>query len=327
MRTGSGVRRWLAAIVGATLVSAAAAVGTIVLGAAGARSVGAPVVKIGGPAHQRHPGASGDLVIWTERSERRPRVDHAYWKVLGADGRVRIDGRDRRGAAGGIEPPDGLRAIYQQMTATDSNLWWYRFEDGARSRVAIEGVNTDRWERDPRVSASFLLFAREAGDRTSVFLVDRAEETVERIAAYDRTRYHVVPGAVGDRWATWTTCGPFTCTAWSYDAHAADPQPRKLPSDGRPQYAPVIDEVGGWVYTVRSARACGETVGIWRRAWPIDPDVPADRLVLLPDGIDVGFTLSLDRSSGTRVDLWFSRHRCASDQGDVAVLRDVETVP
>jgi hypothetical protein len=298
----------------------------LVLGPA-AGAITGPTIKIGGPEDQLHPSAFGDRVIWTQNSEGSPNRDHAYWKMLRSDERVRIDAPDHRGAAGGIEP-GGTRAIYQQMTATDSGIFWYTFEDGHRSRVTIDGVNTDRWERDPRVSGTFLFFARDAGTQTSLYLANRPGGPVDLIAAYDFTRYYVVPGAVGDRYASWTTCGPFTCTAWSYDIEAKDPQPRKIPSDGRPQYAPVIDEAGAWVYTVRSGAKCGENVGIWRRAWPILPETPAaERLVLLPDGIDVGFTLSLDRSSGTQVDLWFSRYRCAAQHGDVAVLRHVETGP
>jgi hypothetical protein len=302
--------------------------GAALFGAAIALAITGPVTKIDGPEDQLHPSAHGNLVIWTQNSEARPNRDHAYWKVLGTDERTRIDAPHHRGAAGAIEPPDGLRAIYQQMTATDSNLFWYRFEDGHRSPVRIDGVNTDRWERDPRVSASYVFFARDAGTLTKLYLAERPGGPVKRIAAYDFTRFYVAPGAVGDRYATWTTCGPFTCTAWSYDTEAKDPQPRKIPSDGRPQYAPVIDEAGHFVYTARSGQRCGENVGIWRRPWPIsNPAPPAERLVLLRDGMDVGFTLSVDRSSGTRVDLWFSRYRCRRQHGDVAVLRNVETLP
>jgi hypothetical protein len=124
-----------------------------------------------------------------------------------------------------------------------------------------------------------------------------------------------------------TVCGPFTCSAWWYDTQETGPRPRKLPTvDGRPQYAPVIDEVGGYVYFVRSGQACGTSVGVWRRAWPLDPDGAAERLMRLPSGIDTGWTMSLDRDvAHQRVDLWFSRYRCASQQGDVVELRDVET--
>ena len=48
---------------------------------------------------------------------------------------------------------------------------------------------------------------------------------------------------------------------------------------------------------------------------------PVD-LLTLPVGIDVGFQMSLEHV-GAQVDLWFSRYRCAPQQGDIYRLRDV----
>jgi hypothetical protein len=303
-------------------------VGALACLPAAAQAVTGPVKIVGGPEDQLHPSVDDTYLIWTQNSEARPNVDHAFGKILGEEGRFRLDATGTRGAAGGIDPDSG-RAIYQQMTDTESDLYWFDLEARDRMKVAAEGVNTDRWERDPRVSTAFLLFARDAGSSTSLFLFDRAADAVTKIAEYDITRFYVAPGAVGDRYATWTVCGPFTCSAWWYDTQETDPKPRKLPTvDGRPQYAPVIDEAGGSVYFVRSGQACGASVGVWRRAWPIDPDVAAERLLALPTGIDTGWTMSLDRDvTHQRVDLWFSRYRCASQQGDVVELRDVETLP
>jgi hypothetical protein len=305
----------------------ALAIATLAAVGPAARAIEGPSVRIGGPEDQHHPSADAVHLIWTQASSSRPEIDHAYGKVRGEDGRFRLDAKGRRGAAGGIDP-GGDRAIYQQMTDRDSDLFWYAFATGTRSRVRAPGVNTDRWERDPRVSGTFVFFARDVGSFTRLFLLDRATRTVERIASYDLTRVYVAPGSVGERYATWSTCGPFTCVAWWYDTQATEPAPRKLPSvDGKPQYALTIDEAGGWAYVVRSGQACGSSVGIWRRPWPFDRDLLAERLIALPAGIDVGSTLAVDRSSAPRVDLWLSRYRCGSQQGDVAVLRDVETIP
>jgi hypothetical protein len=302
--------------------------GLIALGAALAGPAGAltgPVKIVGGPEDQRHPSVDDTQLIWTQNSEAKPNVDHAYGKVLGRDRRFRLDATGTHGAAGGIDPESG-RAVYQQITDTTSDLYWFDLDAKDRTKVAADGVNTDRWERDPRVSATFLLFVRDAGSTTSMFLYDRGADTLAKIASYDITRFFVVSGSVGDRYAAWTVCGPFTCAVWWYDAAQADPEPRRLRSvEGRPQYAPAIDEAGGSVYFVRSGRTCGASVGIWRRSWPPDLDLSAERLVRLPSGIDTGWTMSLDRDAAHhRVDLWFSRYRCASRQGDVVELRDVE---
>jgi hypothetical protein len=308
------------------VTAAALAVVTGLPGPAGA--VDGPVKIVGGPEDQLHPSVDDTYLIWTQNSEARPNVDHAYGKVLGEDGRFRLDATGRRGAAGGIDPQSG-RAIYQQMSDDDSDLYWFDLDARDRTRVVADGVNTDRWERDPRVSAAYLFFARDAGSTTSLFLFDRADDSLTKIDGYDIATFYVAPGAVGDRYATWTVCGPLTCSVWWYDTQESEPRPRKLPTvDGRPQYAPVIDEVGGTIYFVRSRQGCGESVRVWRRAWPLDPDVDARRLVALPEGIDTNWTMSLDRDAAhQRVDLWFARYRCAGRQGDIVELRDVETLP
>jgi hypothetical protein len=172
----------------------------------GANAVTGPVKVVGGPEDQLHPAVDDTYLIWTQNSEARPNVDHAYGKVLGQDGRFRLDSTGSRGAAGGIDPESG-RAIYQQMTDDTSDLYWFDLDTRDRTKVAADGVNTDRWERDPRVSAAFLLFARDAGSATSVFLFDRAADALTKIAEYDITRFYVAPGAVGGRYATWTVCG------------------------------------------------------------------------------------------------------------------------
>ncbi|HET9672643.1 MAG TPA: hypothetical protein VFQ40_07320, partial [Actinomycetota bacterium] len=89
------------------------------------RAVSGPVVRIGGPEDQLHPWADAEHLIWTQSSSRRPEVDHAYALVRHEDVRFRLDQRGTRGAAGGIQP-GGERAVYQQMTSVDSDLYWYR---------------------------------------------------------------------------------------------------------------------------------------------------------------------------------------------------------
>ena len=89
--------------------------------------------------------------------------------------------------------------------------------------------------------------------------------------------------------------------AWIHDTELGTT--KRIPSlDGRPR-APVVDEVEGQVYFVRSGQACGANVRIMR--------VPADdmaaapvTLTTFPDGVDVGFTLFPVRPAG-QIDLWF----------------------
>ena len=310
-------------------VATTTALATIALIAGSLAAVAAdrPVAVVDGPEDQRAPTVDDAYLIWTQNSVRRPRIDHAYAERLGSDRRFRLDDAGTRGVTGGIDPkdPSAHRAIYQQIAEGDSDLYWYDLDDRVRTRISVQGVNTARWERDPRVSATYLFFARDAADTTKLVLLERGVGPAT-IATYDRTSFFVVPGSVGDRYATWTLCGPSSCTVWWYDAQAADPVPTKLPGVGQPQYAPVIDETDGWIYFVRSTTDCGEGVGIWRRVWPLDPDQLATRIRALRSGNDVAWTLSLDRTATPQVNLWFSRYRCAEDQGDVVELPDAGAV-
>jgi hypothetical protein len=75
------------------------------------------------------------------------------------------------------------------------------------------------------------------------------------------------------------------------------------------------------VYFVRSGSTCGSAVHILRLALA-DLGAPPVGLLALPAGIDVGLQMSLE-PLGAKVDLWFSRYRCAPGQGDIFRLRGV----
>ena len=82
-----------------------------------------------------------------------------------------------------------------------------------------------------------------------------------------------------------------------------------------------MDEEEGLVYFVRSGNVCGTDVHIMRVPLATLGATPTN-LVTLPDGIDVDYQMTLV-DVGAQVDLWFSRVRCAAQQGDLYRLRDV----
>lgn len=313
--SGSWAARW------GVLVGAALWLATVAPAPGGA--VTGPFRVLDGPEDQLLPTVNDAYLIWTQNSEAHPNRDHAYGKPLGSPGRFRLNAKGTRGFAGGLDPGENW-AFYQQIDDGESDLFRIDLDTKVRRRL-VAPMNSPKWERDPRVSDAFIFFARDAGGRTSLFLFDRTTKDLAKFASLDSTRYFVVPGAVGERYATWTVCGPFTCTAWIRDA--TDDVSRKILSvSGRPQYAPVVDEGGAMMYFVRSGRACGASVGIWRR--PVDLSTAAERVVALPSGIDVGWTMSLDDDvANGRLDLWFSRFRCAPRQGDIYELGEIDVVP
>jgi hypothetical protein len=271
-----------------------------------------------GPEDQLLPFLNDTYLTWTQSSVAAPNRFHAYGKIRGTAGTFRLNPTGTRGYAGGIDPGQD-RAIYQQTRSGSSDLFWFNLETRRRQRLS-DVVNSVRWERDPRVSDRFVLFARDTAAKATVWLWERGTGTVEQLAGYDFTRFHVTPGAVGERYATWSVCGPLSCAAWIHDTLLGTT--KRIPApDGRPRYAPVVDELQGRLYFVRSGRARGANVRIMRVPVGNLGATPVS-LVAFPAGIDVGFTLSLARPPG-QVDLWFSRFRCGPQQGDLYRLRDV----
>lgn len=281
-------------------------------------AVSAPQRILAGPEDQANPSVNATYLIWTQNTEGSPNRYHAYGKVLGTTDAFRLNPTGTRGFAGGIDP-DQDRAIYQQIDGQSSDLYTIALATRRRSKLPAL-INTDRWEWGPRISNAFYLFARDAGGDTTLFLYDRATKTMEELVRLDLTRYYVFPAAVGERYATWSVCGPLTCNAFVRDTETD--QTRRIPApDGKARYAPIVLESEDLVYFVRSGNGCGSDVRIMRLPVATLGATPTN-LVTLPDGIDVDFQMSLVQV-GAQVDLWFSRHRCAAQQGDIFRLRDV----
>ena len=290
-----------------------------VSGPAGA--VSDPQRVIAGPEDQLLPSANADHLLWTANSETFPNRYHAFARPRGSTDVFRLNPAGTRGYAGGLFPDRPDEAVYQQIDGESSDL--YRIDLVTRERRRLPAlVNSSRWEWGPRVSEAFFLFARDAGSTTTLFLFDRVERTLEKIASYDLTTYYAPPGSVGERYATWTVCGPFTCRAFVHDT--LDGVTRRIPApDGSARYAPVVHETEAQVYFVRSGQACGASVRIVRV--PVaDLGSAPEPIATLPAGIDVGFQLSLEDRT-TTANLWFSRYRCAPEQGDIFVLKDIAT--
>ncbi len=283
-----------------------------------ADAVVGPQRILAGPEDQLLASVNDTYLIWTESSVAFPNRYHAYGKVRGTSDRFRLNPAGTRGYAGGIDPGQDV-AVYQQIEGQSSDL--YRIDLGTRERHRLPAlINSVRWEWGPRVSNAFYFFARDASRATTLFLYDRAAKTMEKLVSLDLTRFYVAPGSVGERYATWTVCGPRHCNAFIRDTDTD--LTRRIPApDGKSRYAPVVHEAEGQVYFVRSGPSCGSTVRIMRL--PVaDLGGPPVGLLTLPAGIDVDIQMSLEQV-GAQVHLWFSRYRCAPQQGDIYRLRDV----
>jgi hypothetical protein len=308
-------------VIRAVLVLALALTLAALTGGDPAGAVVGPRRIMGGPEDQLLPSANDTYLIWTANSEAFPNRYHAYGKVRRTSGRFRLNPSGTRGYSGGMDPGQN-RAVYQQIDGRSSDLYTINLETRVRLRLPAL-VNSAQWERSPRVSDAFYLFARDTAATTTLLLYDRAAKSIESLATYEINRYSVTPGAVGEQYATWSVCTVFNCNA--FIRNTATDQTRKIPApDGRARYAPVVHEGEAQVYFARSGHACGVGVRILRVPLSDLGATPVS-LAALPAGIDVGLQQSA-QDLGTQVDLWFSRYRCGPMQGDIYRLRDVGQV-
>jgi hypothetical protein len=283
-----------------------------------AGAVTVPQRIIAGRPDQLRPSVNDEYLIWTQTSGSFPNRFHAYGRLRGTTETFRLDPVGTWGWTGGIDP-DQDRAIYQQIEGRASDLFTINLETLRRFKLP-RPINSARWEWGPRISNAFYLFARDAPMKTTLLLFERSTKTMEKLVSLDLTRYYTVPGAVGERYATWSVCGPLACRAYIRDT--ATDQTMKIPAPpGTSRYAPVVHEAEDMVYFARSGRSCGSVVRIMRLP-VMDLGARPVGLVTLPAGVDVDFQMSLDEV-GADVDLWFSRYRCGPQQGDIYRLRGV----
>jgi len=281
-----------------------------------------PVLRL--PAAQSHAYRNASYLLFTSNSSLDPTHDDAFAWRIGTGDRVQLNADGTEGWSGGFDPGTDT-ALYQQIASpTDSDLYLYDLDTDMRT--AVTGIDTTAWEWSPRISHTYISFLRYTHDHTTrhtgVYLYDRAHDRTRWVAGYTGYRF-MDNGSVGDRYATWTVCGPHTCVVYVYDAVAKSL--RKVPSMGRaPQYAPVVDEASGRLFFVRGGFGCGRHVTFYvlpvrdLRATPVP-------IATLPAGVDTNDVASLFRNGASRrTDLLFSRASCrAKGRADIFALPGV----
>lgn len=295
------------------------AVALVVLIAPGARAVTLEPFA-SGPAYQYRGHSNGAYVSWAQNSAARPNRWNAYAIPAAGGTRIRLNAGGTKGVAGGFDPASNT-VIYQQFTSRGSDLYLYDLDSSVRTSVG--GVNTARWEWNPEISDRSVLFGRWVfrANEQRIMIYDRVGDQSTQLDAVDVDRGSVFPGQVGERYATWTRCNRRTCFALFYDADTG--LTTRIPSvEGRPQYAPVIDEATEQAYFVRSRdMRCGRGIRILRA--PLSSLATATVVVALPRGIDTEWDMSLAPNPVAGTDLWFGRYRCRARDGDVYVARDI----
>lgn len=287
----------------------------------------ATVEVLSGPGLQFSPHANGTHLAWTSNSGLRPDHFDAFAQRLDGSGRVRLNAAGTQGFVGSFVPGTD-HVVYQQTGGGGSDL--YVYDLGDRRRTKVPGVNTPGWEWDVMASQSYVLFSRQrkaaAGWVTDVLLQRRSDDAVRTLGTWPAKGVTNANGFVGERYAAYTVCKDRGCWAYLYDIGRRTTT--KIPSrNGRPQYAPVVDEAGRQVYLVRSGDTCGMHVRILRLRLA-DLSAAPEPVADLPRGIDVGWAMSLgpNRTTGMQ-DLYFERVRCGSKDSNVYAVRGVAPLP
>jgi hypothetical protein len=290
----------------------------------GAEAVVAPVAVVTGPQDQWQGFANETWLAWTANSVQHPNHWNTLVRPLAGGTKGRVNPSGTFGFTGNFDPgTDHL--IYQQVTSSNSAIFFYDAATGQQWRV--QGVNTRKWEWQPRVSNAFILFQRDHRVNkkayTDVLLYDRATHQTRKLGTWRSAGKVFRTGNVGERYATF-----FVGTKTAFFPYLYDSQTgirTRITSTQPWTWGPVVDETNGTVYFAASGNACGGNSNIWRL--PISLTGSPTKIVDMPNGVDIGWVMSLAPNPVLGLDLLFYRLVCSKHQGDIFKAPQVDQVP
>ena len=272
-----------------------------------ASAVVAPTKVYDPPGNEWFPFRNASYLAYEGTSTTHPRHGNAYARDLTSSTNQKLNAKGTEGDPGGFDP--GTNTVIFQEWSDGSAI--RMFDLDSQTSVPVPGVvNSPKWEWEPRISTAYISFFRNTKVNgvwyADLYLYDRASTDLTKMARMPSAHYNV-NGTVGEQYATWSSCDRKTCHAYLYDATTATKT--TIPTrNGRPQYAPAVDEVHGTLFFVRSGFGCGVSV-IFYKVPVANPATAPTKVAQLPDGVDVD-TASLDGP-----DLLFSRIACGKSSG------------
>jgi hypothetical protein len=279
-----------------------------------------PVNVLSGPASEQDPHGNGTYLLWYQNSTAYPRRYNVYASDDAGATRFKLNRAGTRGYTGDVVQ-GGTEAIYQEV-GNSSNIQLIDLATRIRSDPPA-GINTAAWEWAPRLSNDYILFQRDKlGTRRRLLILhDRLAGSNLTLVDANMDRVWLYPYHVGTTYATWERLGADRWTAWIYEI--ATTERTSIPTaNARAQYAPVVDEINGNAYWVRGGNNCGGNVRILRA--PLSSLGSPEVITTLPAGIDA-YTLSLEQdTANARMDLLFTRVRCAVHKSDIYEVQGVD---
>jgi len=268
------------------------------------------------PGYEWFPFRNASYLLFQHNSNAHPNHSDAIARDLAGGTNQKLNARGTEGGPGGFDPGTNT-VIYQQWT-NRSGIRMFNLDTQTQVPVP-SGLNTKKWEWEPRISTAYISFFRNTRINgkwyADLFVYDRVGATLTKIARLPLSNF-TENGTMGEQYATWYSCGNKTCRAYLYDV-LTDTTIRIPTQNGRPQYAATVDEVHGTLFFVRSGFKCGAAVTFFTVPVATPTSTPT-KLKELPRGVDV------DSASLDGPDLIFSRVACGHSSG-VYQLANVAT--
>jgi hypothetical protein len=273
-----------------------------------------PTPILGGPTDQILPDVNASFIGWSHNTKAHPRHYNAYVQPLSGGvptGKpMKLNTGTSFGWFGGIRP-DVNEVAFQQTNArqTESDIRIVDLDVLPLAPTSQPGLNTSAWEFRPSISASWILFARNLGRRTRIYLYDRTLQTSIALASARNRRNgdpRILPDDVTEAYATWTRCGA-VCNVYYYNLSTKVTTVVPNPSSTH-QYNSSVSDTTGDMYFVTSGSGCGVRVEILR--WHIGDPPPYTVVATLPSGFDV-VNVTATFNDGSNDNVYFDRVRCA----------------
>lgn len=257
------------------------------------------------------PVADGDYLAWADSTMAPGR---GYAVVARGDGDAVVVSRHSPSAiAGGLD--EGVLS-YSRRARHSWDVAAYDLDKGEPLEVAGR-VNTRADEFSAGISGKWLLFERVSRGRTTLYLRNRENGRIQRLAS---SRKFLQGGQVNGNWVVWTECD-YVCQVFRWNISQGIVQ--LVPQPGpRADYAPSVAP-DGTVFFARGGGRCGRGTSLMK--WNTDSPLyisegGVEKVRELPQGKDFGSTYYATGTGGRRI--LIARYACRSETTDVVEIRE-----